>query len=326
VVLKDPLVCTPVPRPLPQLRPVQQLDDQPERQLHEDFHDPVGDQWPLQHGQMDLLEQRLEERQRESDLSTADQQTARVDEPLRLLHQDENPLKQHQDKPSVQLLHKQPPSKLHEEIHDLFGDQWPLQHGQMDLLEQRLEERQREADLTSADQQTSRVDEPPGLQHQDEDKQPTIKLHEDIHDLFGDQWPLQHGQMNLLEQRMEERQHKADLFTADQQISRVDESLETADPDKQRAMPMKEQVKIWKTMMHKEHLDWKRAEEQRRRENEERAADQRAAEVVKRTQELVVELKKLQERNRQAEKEAALWKEKKMADSLRKVLGQDGEK
>jgi hypothetical protein len=220
---------------------------------------------------------------------------------------------------------------LHEDIHDLFGDQWPLQLGQMDLLEQRIEERQREADLSTAEQETSRVNEYPGLQHQDksplqpledqpegqrledqpegrrledqpegqrlEDQPEGRQLHDNIQDLFG--------QMDLLERQRE----------ADQQ-TRSDESN----------LPIAEQVKIWKERMRREEIEYKRAEEQQRREKLDRAAALRVAAMNKKTQELVVRYKELQERNRQAEKEAALLKEKKMADLLRKVLGKDGEK
>ncbi|MFN9903404.1 MAG: hypothetical protein ACK55Z_32450, partial [bacterium] len=270
-----------------------------------------------------LLEQRIEERQREADLSTAEQETSRVNESPGLQHQDDNTLEQLQpleNQPSVQ-----PPRKLHEDIHDLFGDQWPLQLGQMDLLEQRIEERQREADLSTAEQETSRVNESPGLQHQDksplqplenqpprklhedhedqpegqrlEDQPEGRQLHEDIQDLFG--------QMDLLERQRE----------ADQQTRPVESNL-----------PIAEQVKIWKERMRREEIEYKRAEEQERREKLDRAAALRVAAMNKKTQELVVRYKELQERNRQAEKEAALLKEKKMADLLRKVLGKDGEK
>ena len=247
MVFKDP------PVPLPQPRPVQLLEDQPEGQ-------------------------RLE------------------------------------DQPEGQRLEDQPEGRqLHEDIHDLFGDQWPLQLGQMDLLEQRIEERQREADLSTAEQETSRVNESPGLQHQDksplqpledqpegqrlEDQPEGRQLHDNIQDLFG--------QMDLLERQRE----------ADQQ-TRSDESN----------LPIAEQVKIWKERMRREEIEYKRAEEQQRREKLDRAAALRVAAMNKKTQELVVRYKELQERNRQAEKEAALLKEKKMADLLRKVLGKDGEK
>jgi hypothetical protein len=195
----------------------------------------------------------------------------------------------------------------------------------MDLLEQRIEERQREADLSTAEQETSRVNEYPGLQHQDksplqplenqpprklhedhedqpegqrlEDQPEGRQLHEDIQDLFG--------QMDLLERQGE----------ADQQTRPVESNL-----------PIAEQVKIWKERMRREEIEYKRAEEQQRREKLDRAAALRVAAMNKKTQELVVRYKELQERNRQAEKEAALLKEKKMADLLRKVLGKDGEK
>jgi hypothetical protein len=244
----------------------------------------------------------------------------------------------HQDKSPLQPLENQPPRKLHEDhedqpqsrqlhkdIHDLFGDQWPLQLGQMDVLEQRMEERQREADLSTVEQETSRVNDSTGLRHQDksplqplenqpprklhedhedqpegqrlEDQPEGRQLHEDIQDLFG--------QMDLLERQRE----------ADQQTRPVESNL-----------PIAEQVKIWKERMRREEIEYKRAEEQQRREKLDRAAALRVAAMNKKTQELVVRYKELQERNRQAEKEAALLKEKKMADLLRKVLGKDGEK
>ena len=130
-----------------------------------------------------------------------------------------------------------------------------------------------------------------------EDQPEGRQLHEDIQDLFG--------QMDLLERQRE----------ADQQTRPVESNL-----------PIAEQVKIWKERMRREEIEYKRAEEQQRREKLDRAAALRVAAMNKKTQELVVRYKELQERNRQAEKEAALLKEKKMADLLRKVLGKDGEK
>jgi ribose 1,5-bisphosphokinase PhnN len=100
---------------------------------------------------MDVLEQRMEERQREADLSTVEQETSRVNESPGLRHQDKSPLQPLENQPPRKLHEDhedQPQSRqLHKDIHDLFGDQWPLQLGQMDVLEQRMEERQREADL-----------------------------------------------------------------------------------------------------------------------------------------------------------------------------------
>jgi hypothetical protein len=219
----------------------------------------------------------------------------------------------------------------------------------MDLLEQRIEERQREADLSTAEQETSRVNEYPGLQHQDKsplqplENQHPRKLHEDqpegqrLEDQPEGQRLEDQPEGRRLEdqpegQRLEDQpegrqlhDNIQDLFGQMDLLERQREADQQTRSDESN-LPIAEQVKIWKERMRREEIEYKRAEEQQRREKLDRAAALRVAAMNKKTQELVVRYKELQERNRQAEKEAALLKEKKMADLLRKVLGKDGEK
>jgi hypothetical protein len=205
-------------------------------------------------------------------------------------------------------------------IAELFQEQWPLELGQMEQIEEHLEKKHREDEYKK---QTVA---------QEKEKESVIRFS------FQDQLPNEDGQLEEIEKEMDQ------WCTQDKPIEKEKEHRSTQPVERaqlrhsggsqlrpsgglistQARTPST--LMIWKAQWENERLAWEREEKQRKREAEQRVLEERAAAVDKRTIELEEESKKLQAKRREEEKAALLLREKKLADALKKLVGHGDEK
>ena len=220
-------------------------------------------------------------------------------------------------------------------IAELFQEQWPLELGQMEQIEEHLEKQHRV-------KQTVAKEKEPDLQLRE--KESACQLPAVIRFNFQDQLPNEDGQLEEIEKEMDqwctqgetiekEKEQQQPAERAQLRHSGGPQSRHSSGPQSRHSGGListqartPSTLMIWKAQWENERLAWEREEKQRKREAEQRVLEERAAAVDKRTIELEEESKKLQAKRREEEKAALLLREKKLADALKKLVGHGDEK
>jgi hypothetical protein len=318
----------PVPRPPP---PQQLLEEEPRNHLLNDEPDTplpainvviaelFQEQWPLELGQMEQIEEHLEKRRiqdKQKKLPVAHHEK----EPDCLLHENDSYSHQQMKEPDRQL------PEINRVIHHLYKDQWPLKVGQMEKIEELLEKQHKEGEYKK--QTVAQEKEP---DHQLREKESDCQLPAVIHSNFQDQLPIE--DVEDIEKEMEQ------WCTQDEPIEKEKDQWCTQDEHPVERAQLRHSggpisthartpstLMIWKAQWENERLSWEREEKRRKREAEQRVLEERAAAVDKRTIELAEEYNKLQVKRREEERAELLLKEKTLADALKQLVSRGDEK
>jgi hypothetical protein len=220
-------------------------------------------------------------------------------------------------------------------IAELFQEQWPLELGQMEQIEEHLEKQHRV-------KQTVAEEKEPDLQLRE--KESDCQLPAVIRFNFQDQLPNEDGQLEEIEKEMDqwctqgetiekEKEQQQPAERAQLRHSGGPQSRHSSGPQSRHSGGListeartPSTLMIWKAQWENERLLWEHEEKRRKREAEQRVLEERAAAVEKKTIELAEEHKKMNVKRREEERAALLLKEKTLADALKQLVSRGDEK